>query len=377
MASERQNANELATPFWVMALAMILAILVAKWIAYTAVNFQDFALGDQTADEFGSYSGDKIFCGSIAEVHECLDPARKRNLRKRVVWLGNSQLHAINQPKPGDKTAPTMLAEALRPSGIEVLGYSMPNASLTELMVADTYLESDHHIDVLVIPMFLDDTREQHVREEVRPAVERPDRLAELQGLASGRYAIATLAKAATADAPAETGSLSLQKKSENAITGLLEKCCGVQTMREEAHGQIEVQAFFFRNWAFNITAQTVRPIIPVVYQQNMTALEDIFRLAQQRSTRVIAYIPPLRQDVKAPYDMQQYRDFKAQTQALCKRYGVHWVDFDQLVPGQYWGTKAATRTGGKAELDFMHYQEPGHVRLAKAMQPVVEAALK
>ena len=93
--------------------------------------------------------------------------------------------------------------------------------------------------------MFLDDTREQHVREEVRPAVERPDRLAELQGLASGRYAIATLAKAATADAPAETGSLSLQKKSENAITGLLEKCCGVQTMREEAHGQIEVQAFF------------------------------------------------------------------------------------------------------------------------------------
>ena len=194
MASERRDGEELATPFWVMGLALILAILVAEWIAYTATNFQDLALGSETIDVFGSYNGDKIFCGSIEEAHECLDPARGRNLRKRVVWLGNSQLHAVNQPKPGDKTAPTMLAEALRPQGDEVLAFSMPNASLTELMVADTYLESDHHIDVLVIPMFLDDTREQHVREALRPAVERPDRLAELQGLASGRYAIATLA---------------------------------------------------------------------------------------------------------------------------------------------------------------------------------------
>ena len=123
--------------------------------------------------------------------------------------------------------------------------------------------------------------------------------------------------------------------------------------------------------------ARAVGDLMITNVEQNMTALADIFRLAQRRSTRVIAYIPPLRQDVKPPYDPQQYLAFKAQTLALCQRYGVQWVDFDKLVPGQYWGTKAATRTGGKAELDFMHYQEPGHLRLAQAMQPLVEAGLK
>jgi hypothetical protein len=377
MAGERHEVSELVTPFWVMGLALIFAISIAAWIANNASNFQDLALGDQTFSIFGSLNGDKIFCGSIDEAHECLDPARRRNLKRRVVWLGNSQLHAINQPKPGDKTAPVLLAESLRPNGNEVIGFSMANASLTELMVIANYLQSDRHIDVLILPMFLDDTREQHVREELRAAIEQPRLKAELQELASGRYAIATMAKSANADAPAESTNLSLQQKSENAITGILEKCCSLQTTRDAAHGQIDVQAYLFRNWALNITAQSVRPIIPVVYQQNMTALEDIFRTAQRRSTRVIAYIPRLRQDFKPPYDPQQYREFKAQTLALAKHYGVRWVDLDRLVPGHYWGTKAATRTGGGPELDFMHYQEPGHVLLARTMEPMIEAALK
>ena len=58
-------------------------------------------------------------------------------------------------------------------------------------------------------------------------------------------------------------------------------------------------------------------------------------------------------------------------------RVELRWIDFDRLVPGRYWGTKAATSLGGKAELDFMHYQEPGHAMLARAMAPQVEAALK
>lgn len=377
MAGEARQGRELATPLWVLVLSLVLGVALAGRIAGSATNFEDLALGDQTASVFGSVNGDKVFCGSIAEAPECLGPARQRNLAKRVVWLGNSQLHSINQPKPADRTAPVLLAEWRRAEGTEVIGFSMPNASLTELLVVAAYLDSDRPIDVLIVPLFLDDMREQKVREALRPAVEAPELKARLQQFGAGRYAIDLLAKAAVADAPAETHALSLQQKSENFLTDRLERCCDVQTTRNLARGEIEVQAFMFRNWAFNITAQSVRPIIPTTYAQNMAALEDIFRLARARSTRVIAYIPPLRQDFKPPYDPQQYAQFKAQTRTLAGRYGVRWVDLDRLVPGRYWGTKAATRTGGAPELDFMHYQGPGHLLLAEAMQPLVSEALK
>ncbi len=377
MANRSHDGQSLVTPIWVMGVALLLALLVVRWIASTASNFQDLALGEQTASVFGTLDGDTIFCGSIKKIDECLAPARQRNLARRVIWLGNSQLHAINQVKPGDTTAPVQLAAGLRPKGVEVLGFSMPNASLIEMLVAANFLASDRRIDVLIVPLFLDDTRVQAVREDLRLAADPADRKAELQQLASGRFAIAQLNALANSDVPAESSATTLQQKSEMAVTTRLEQCCGLESMRFAAHGQIDVQAYLLRNWVFGITPQSVRPVLPVAYQQNLAALEDIFRIAQRNSTRVIAYIPPLRQDFKPPYDPQQYQAFKAQTRALAQRYGVRWIDFDRLVPGRYWGTKAATSLGGKAELDFMHYQEPGHAMLAQAMAPQVEAALK
>jgi hypothetical protein len=377
MTDKGQDARELVTPLVLIALALVLAILTARWIASFRTDFENLALGKPTKSVYGTYAGGNIFCASIAQLRECLEPARRRNLAKRVVWLGNSQLHAINRPRLSAKTAPIVLADALRPKLLEVQGFSMANASLVELMIAYSYLQKEHHIDVLLLPLFFDDMREQNVREALRPAVEQPDSKAFLQGYAAGRYAISALHKSAMADAPAETDSPSLQQRSEKALTDQLERCCGLETTRYAAHGQIEVQAFMFRNWVFGITPQTVRPIIPATYNQNMTALEDVLRIARSRSTRVILYIPPLRQDFKPPYDPGEYQRFKQQTSALAQRYSVRWIDLDRVVPGRLYGTKGATRTGGGAELDFMHFQETGHELLAHAMQPLVEDALK
>ena len=360
-----------------MAIALVLALLVARWVASTAPDFENLALGEQTFSIYGSYQGDKIFCGSVQEAPECLEPAKVRNLPKRVIWLGNSQLHAINQPKTGEKTAPVLLAEQLRPQGVEVQGFSFPSASLTEMALATAYLESAGHIDVLVVPLFLDDTREQGVREMLRPAVERPDLRTALSKTPTGQTAIAMLSKINAEDDGAESEDPSLQQKSETAITNMLEKCCEMQSIRQKARGQIEVQAFFLRNFIFNVTAQSVRPIIPAAYGQNMQALTDLLSSAKANGTRVILYIPPLRQDFKPPYDLAQYQQFKDSTKLMATQNGADWVDLDAIVPGKYWGTKAATRTGGDPELDFMHYQGEGHRLLAERMIGEVRGALK
>ena len=168
-----------------------------------------------------------------------------------------------------------------------------------------------------------------------------------------------------------------MQARSENWITGGLEACCAMQRARSDARGTIELQAFFFRNWLFNVTAQSVRPIIPQPYRINLGALRLMLDDARKAGTKVIVYIPPLRNDVKPPYDPNEYLSFKRDVQRLTATFDATFVDEDKLVPGRYWGTKAATRTGGAPEYDFMHYQGSGHRLLANAMLAPVEGALR
>jgi hypothetical protein len=356
---------------------LIIAIGLGYWVASTAPDFNTLALGEDTRSIYGSYEGDKIFCGSLVEAPDCLGPAHRRNLPTQVLWLGNSQLHAINQPKPADITAPVLLARKLRPRGIEVQAMSWPNGSLQEFYLTWLFHKVDRHIDVLVVPLFLDDTREGEIRDVLQAMTGDAKYAGYLRQSAIGRKIIAEV-PAKAEDAAAVTGhEKSLQARSEAQITRWLESCCGFQTMRENARGQLEIQMFLVRNWLFNITAQSARPIIPDTYANNLAALDAMLAEAAADGTKVIAYIAPLRQDVAPPYRPADYAKFKADARAIAARHGATLVDIDTLVPGKLWGTKAPTRLGGAPELDFMHFQEPGHVAVESAIEPFIETAIK
>jgi hypothetical protein len=257
-----------------------------------------------------------------------------------------------------------------------VQALSYPNGSLSEFYLAYLLERRAAKIDVLVVPLFLDDTREADIRPELAAVARQPWFNTRLAASAAGGALLAEL-PAGHEDAAAAKEGTTLQARSEAAITGWLERCCGFQTMRENARGQIDIESYKFRNLVFNVSAQTVRPIIPAAYKANMAALDQLLAEAEAEGTRVITYIPPLRQDVTPPYRPEDYARFKAETRALAARHGAIWVDIDGIVPGALWGTKAATRTGGKPEYDFMHFQEPGHVAVAQAITPRVEAALR
>lgn len=368
----------LAGPLWLMLAGLIAAIALGYWVASTAPDFENLALGDATKSVYGSYQGDKIFCGSPAEAPECLGPAKVRALPHQLLWLGNSQLHAINQPLPADETAPILLARSQRPRGVEVQAMSFPNASLSEFYLAYLFQKQQRRIDLLIVPLFLDDTREGGIRDILIPLTDDPAINRALKSSAAGRRLLRDLpAKPKDASGAVTTTHVSLQDRSEAAITAALEHCCGFQTMREQARGQIEIQAYMLRNWLFNVNAQTVRPIIADSYEANLAALDAMLADAAASGTRVITYIPPLRQDVAAPYNPADYARFLADTRALAAKNGAHWMNIDTIVPGPLWGTKAATRTGGDPELDFMHFQEPGHIAVAAAIRPQVEAIFK
>lgn len=364
-------------PIPLLLVALAIGIALAYWIASTAPkDFKAVALGEQTAPVYGSLDGRKIFCGTLEESRECMESARLSPLPKRVLWLGNSQLYAINQPKSADETSPLVLARTLRPEGAQVMAFALPSASLAEMLLVYKWLAKGYRPDVLIVPAFLDDTREQSVRSELAPALRRADIAAVLDSSAIGADLRSRLVKPQSAGG-AEEKDTSMQARSENWITNQLEGCCALQKARSDARGQIELQSFFFRNWLFNVTAQSVRPIIPEAYRANLGALELILAEARKSGTKAIVYIPPLRQDVKPPYDPEQYIAFKRDIQRMAQAAGAVFVDQDTRVPSQYWGTKAATRTGGAPEYDFMHYQAVGHRLLAEAMAAPAREALR
>lgn len=353
-------------------LCLATALALDYLVASTAPDFETLALGDQTQPVYGSYAGDRIFCGDPADTQTCLAPAARRGLARRVVWLGNSQLYAINQQRRGDVTAPVLLARALRPRGVEVQAFGLPNASLVEFYLMWTVQRRAAKTDVLVVPLFLDDTREGAARDSWREVVLAPDIRSQLGQTATGRAVLAAL----PATAPDEAGE-TRNAKAEAAITNWLERCCGFQTMRERARGQISIQAFNLRNTVFDVRADTVRPLVPANYRANLAAFEQLLVEARTAGTQVVAYIPPLRQDVAPPYLPADYARFKAETRALAERHGAILVDADTVVPGPLWGTKAAPRLGGGTELDFMHYQAAGHALLTRRLEPIIAGALR
>lgn len=67
---------------------------------------EDFALGKLTSIYRATYERAKIQCGSPNNGGLCLKAYFDSNINENVVlWLGNSQLHAINQIREGDINA--------------------------------------------------------------------------------------------------------------------------------------------------------------------------------------------------------------------------------------------------------------------------------
>jgi hypothetical protein len=124
----------------------------------------------------------------------------------------------------------------------------------------------------------------------------------------------------------------------------------------------------------FAIKATTERKMIPARFEKNFLALQKTLDHADQRDIPVLLYIPPIRTDVKVPYDLVEYEDFKNKVFLMASEYnGVTFKNWEAIVPGKYWGLKASTSGDSEPELDFMHFQFRGHEILADSILNVLE----
>lgn len=352
------------TLFWLTSLATALAFIYLAFGQVDEDSFEDAALGEQTESFIGQLEGDRVHCRYLDEEgEECVTRLKARSPDRVTLWLGNSQLHAINQPKPRDELSSVQIARALRPKDIDLIAYSQPNANLQEHLVMFEAISSRVMPDILLLPAVFDDTREGLIRAQIRDTVHEPDVTAALETSEIGRSILSAVEKA---DVEPDDGAKTIQDRSEAAITDFLHARFGWEELRRKVRGTIGRTLYYMRNTAFGITPSSVRKKIPSTYTGNMAAMKQLLRSTAQKDVAVIVYIPPIRSDVKRPYNPQEYETFKQDVKDLARAHSVHFANLEDIVPGPLWGTKRSTSLDREPEYDFMHFQAGGHDLLAE-----------
>ena len=355
-------------------LATILGAFIALSFLFwnfqgTVTNFEDAStFGAETTSIFSMVDGIQIHCSDSRDIVNCIHGARVRHALNSVLWLGNSQLHAINQWHKGEKNAPPILFDHLKLAGFDLIVLSEPNANLQEHWILFEYMLKKIPLKTLILPVVFDDAREGGLRKEVAQLLDDQDTRARISQRSIGQKLINTKdSNFNVADGNEDTAGIAhtLQERFEHFLNNALESCCELWRSRPEARGQLMNSLYVWRNFLFGINPSTKRKIIRGRYQDNISALAAILEDASQYGISVFIYIPPIRNDVQIPYDESEYRSFKVEVKLLADRYGARFENLEDLVPAKYWGRKDSTSISGDAELDFMHFQAGGHKLLA------------
>ncbi len=362
---------------WAMLVAAALAFLALSQASKKpSQNYEDFALGELTTSIFPEVDGFPVHTSELANVPSLVSGWKARGQHPVVLWLGNSQLHAINQAEHGARPVSIRCFERFQPLAVDVLTFSVPNANFQEHYVLLENLRQQLPIKTIILPIVFDDFRESGIRDSLAPALDDAATQFALQDSETGRRLITECAPIqSSSDHLPQNGFVTLQDRSEEAIDFWLAEHSRIYAARGQMRGAIVTELYLLRNRIFGITSQSVRRKIPGRYALNRAALVAILESARQLNMKVITYIVPLRQDVASPYDRNEYTAFKDDMKLVTSNHCAQFNDLDSLVAGELWGKMSDIQGNGEG-FDFMHFQEEGHALLAKEIGNLLISSL-
>jgi hypothetical protein len=284
------------------------------------------------------------------------------------LFLGNSQTHSINQMHSREVNYVELIEHKIQNEN-KALAFSFPNANLQEHYTCLQYVLSRKKLKELVLPVFMDDLREDGIREAffgglMNQGFQIPDKSEVSKNINLQLISQKTASNLGSVEAK------TTQEQTEQFLNNYLNEHTRFWPKRENMRGSILNWTYMLRNTVFGIRPGSVRKMIPESYERNLHALEEILKSAKQKNFRVYLYIPPIRSDVPLPYDLNEYQQFKEDLSDLCKNYAsvAKLKDFSKIVPAHLWGYKDPTNFIDKREIDFMHFQYKGHQILADSV---------
>ncbi len=349
--------------------SLIVLMAITNYVNNLNKKFDELALGAETQVKFARHNGVSIHCNS-EDMGDCLEGYHGSLAAKNLfLWLGNSQLHAVNQLKSGEKTGSKILAESLLDTTQNYpITISDPNASLQEHLIIFIKVNEYYPVDTLILPLVFDDTRDVSLRPSISPMLEDDSVSEVLKATDHGKSILH--AYTSTKEIPSLESEVvvTTQELVENAVNAELENVSSFWGSRGNIRAFIFSLSYNFRNSLLGINASTTRPKIPAAYKRNMGSLRLLLQYAKENNIQVLSYVAPIRGDVKIPYDPTEYSDFKSEAENMAIEFGASFENYEDVVPGELWGYKESTNLSGEPELDFMHFQAAGHAILSKTI---------
>lgn len=356
---------------WLLFLPLIVGLALAiTGLEYARTNLlvklEEAALGTETQMVYESEKGQRVLCLDALENRLCEESFEKAGLPTTVLWLGNSQLPAINRYKVGDATAPALLHDLLAQRGSYVVTLAQPNANLAEHGLIFAALAPRYQPQVLLLPVVLDDIREQGIRPHVAGFID--DFIAQDAVESSPIWPyIETILTVGSVSRQVALVEQTLHQRFEASFNEQLGTWWPLWSERKQLRGVFSLAMHTVRNKVLGISAQTKRKVDPEVYIEKMRILEAILRHARDLGIRVLLYVPPYRQDITGPYHDSDYNRLKMDIALMAERNEAYFANLEDIVPGSEWGT-VVDAIFGLEDYDFMHFTGDGHKRLAAAL---------
>ena len=195
------------------------------------IDWEELALGKETFSPhyylqnglrvYAKYEDKVIHCEAL---EGCSRNSYKIPSNKKILWLGNSQLHAINQFKKGQLLTSEHLFRKLLAKENDLLTVSFPSANLQEHLVTFSSISLDIELSKLIVGVVFDDFREEGVRFEIAKSLLQDDLYSVLSNSEIGRQILQD--NQTNTDIDNEYSGLddTLQEQSEKNLNELLEK---------------------------------------------------------------------------------------------------------------------------------------------------------
>ena len=355
-----------------LLICLLISILIIRYLNVDK-DFSNLALGEETTTVYAKDVQDRsIHISSIDSLNkQTILHVWNINGNKNVsLVLGNSQAHSINQIKTNDVNYLEFLDKNI--GDRQIIGNTYPNASLQDFLIAYFYWKNILPVKDVFIPLFFDDMRELNgINYDFYPLLVKENFKFNSDNELLNKLNLNFKAKSDKIDS-SKTEKKSTQDLTEEFFNRFLNKHWElVWGKRKDIQSLIYSQLYLFRNYIFNITPSSVRKKIPERYFNNMSALDLIINDAVSNKINLFLYIPPIRNDAKLPYDLDDYNKFKEEIKFKSNNYNayIHFVDFSNIVPAKFFGFKSSTSlNNNNKELDFMHFQFSGHQILGDSL---------
>jgi hypothetical protein len=358
-----------------LALGAILAFsALSAARTWLNVKLDAAALGTETQFVFGSETDKRVLCQDPGDHQLCLQSFEAAGSQQPILWLGNSQLAAINRVKAGDKATPILLHDALVQRGQYLVTYAQPNANLLEHALAFGVLSRIYKPRLLILPVFLDDIREQGIRENIARFTELPAYNDFERESALFPLIRPVLQPASVQENAAPGHGETLQQRFERDFTQQLSQHWPLWESRQMLSGILASVVHTTRNRLLGINAQTKRSVNAAVYSEKMQILDTMLAEAKARGISVLLYVPPFRTDIPGPYIDSEYTRLKTGLEQMAAKHGARFANLETIVPGPEWGMVIDPILGW-SQYDFMHFTGEGHIRLADALDAALKSA--